>query len=249
VRTCSKRTFPRFAIFLVEMRSPTKQLIAEIEELQTLLEDRATYQKLNQKVSASRYADLYAHLDVELERLGFEHENPHRQLDAIWSYSKLKGLDTYEERREHIRSLYDDVLFDLRRQAAQAADPAYWKKANDELQDELSPIRNQWLKAKNFIYSSPPDFENSIKESINSVESTLKILLHKPKSTLGQLVKRVDMDEYIRRLIAQAYGYASDMDSVRHGGTKAGELRAEDAEFFLNFAASCIIYLKARLVD
>lgn len=166
---------------------PEKRLIIKIKELQALLEDRATYFKNEEEEAKQRYSELFAEVDVELEKLGYEHVNPHKSLHSVWSFSKIQGLDTYRERRDHIRNIYEDILFDLQRKLANKKDPKHWKKANEELNDELEPIRTQWLKAKSFIYSNPPDFENSIKESINSIESLLKILLKKPKDTLGQI--------------------------------------------------------------
>lgn len=44
-----------------------------------------------------------------------------------------------------------------------------------------------------------------------------------------------------------AYGLVSNKDFVRHGGTKEPDLSVEDAEFFLQSAAVCNIYLIRRL--
>ena len=226
-----------------------QNLIQQIDELQALLEDRATYFRNDEKQAVKRYSDLYLDVDLALKQNGYTHTNPHRDLNSIWSYSKLNGLGKYEERRDYIRKLYSDILFDLGLKFAQVKDSVRWKKANDSLIDSVTPIKTQWLKAKNFIHSNLPDFENSIKESINSIESALKILLSEPKGTLGQLVKKAEIDPDIQRIITQAYGLVSNKDFVRHGGTQKQNLTKEDAEFFLDFAASSIVYLKAKLKD
>jgi hypothetical protein len=108
-------------------------------------------------------------------------------------------------------------------------------------------VTHQWLKAKTYMYSKPPDFENSIKESINSVESALKILTGNSRSTLGQLVKGIDIDPDIRRILSQVYGLLSNKAFVRHGGTQAEYIGEEEAEFFLELAATSIVYLKRKL--
>lgn len=230
-------------------RKELKRLVRQIQELQALLEDRATYFKNDEEEAAQRYKELYLDVDLKLEELGYEHENPHRSLHSIWGYSKTQGLGTYAERRQYIRELYEDIVFDLERRLAKEKEPKNWKKANEAISDELAPVRSQWLKAKNYIYSEPPDLENSIKESINSIESTLKILLDEPKGTLGQLVKKAEIDEDIGRLVSMAYGLVSNKDFVRHGGTEEQNLTQEDAEFFLEIAATTIIYLKSKLEE
>jgi hypothetical protein len=73
------------------------------------------------------------------------------------------------------------------------------------------------------------------------------ILLNEPNGTLGEIIKRADLDPDIKRLISQAYGYTSNKDFVRHGGTTPSTLTHAEAEFFLEFAASCIVYLASWL--
>ena len=146
-----------------------------------------------------------------------------------------------------MEELYADILLDLKRIQKHSPGSKAWNKANEALSDELTPVRAQWLKAKNFIYAPSPDYENSIKESISSVESCLMVLLNKPSATLGKIIKEAGLDPDIERLISQAYGYASNRAFVRHGGTEPSNLGKAEAEFFLEFAASSIVYLAARL--
>ncbi|WP_043639772.1 hypothetical protein [Chromobacterium haemolyticum] len=126
-------------------------------------------------------------------------------------------MKTYASRRAYVEELYADVLLDLKRIQRHAPTSKNWGKANDALTDELNPTRTQWLKAKNFIYSATPDFENSIKESINAIESCLMVLLNEPNGTLGKIIKRANLDPDIERLVSQAYGATSNKAFVRHG--------------------------------
>jgi hypothetical protein len=156
-------------------------------------------------------------------------------------------MKTYASRRAYVEELYSDILLDLKRIQAHKSVSRTWIKANDALSDELSPVRVQWLKARNFIGASTPDFENSIKESISSVESCLMILLNEPNGTLGKLIKRADLDDDIQRLVSQFYGVASNRAFVRHGGIEPSTLGKPEAEFFLEFAASAIVYITAKV--
>jgi len=156
-------------------------------------------------------------------------------------------MGTWAERRAYVQEMYADILLDLKRIQRNKPDPQNWKKTNEVLTDTLSPVRTQWLKAKNFIYSTHPDYENSIKESINAIESTLKILLEKPTLTLGKLIKNNDLDQDVQKLIDMAYGLVSNKDFVRHGGVKNQNIEKPEAEFFLEFSAIAIAYIKEKI--
>ncbi len=189
------------------------------------------------------YQELFIDLDVMLQAAGYSNPNKHKTIESFWEQCG----PTWADRRAYIANIYADVLLDLGRRRKRLKDPRHWSEANELLRDELSPIRQPWLKAKNYIYTTPPDYENSIKESINSIESTLMILLHEPGSTLGKLVKKAGLDPDIENLISRVYGLVSNKDFVRHGGTTARDLGKPEAEFFLELAAIVIVYLKEKI--
>ena len=221
------------------------ELGARIQELQSLMVAYATDGRTSNQ--PREYRDLYAEVLVELEEAKYANPNPHKSLEVFYAFCKLQEMKTYASRRAYVEELYADVLIDLKIVQRHAPAPKNWKKANEALSDELTPVRAQWLKAKNFIYASMPDFENSIKESINAVESCLMVLLNEPNSSLGKIIKQANLDTDIERLIGQAYGCASNKDFVRHGGTNASTLTKAEAEFFLEFAATSIVYITSKL--
>lgn len=221
------------------------EFAAKIIELQTLMVAHVTGSRTPGQ--SAEYRDLYADVTLGLEAAKYANPNPHKTLETLWAYCKLQNLDTYASRRLYIEELYADILLDLKRIQKHSPSSRNWAKANDALADELAPVRAQWLKAKNFIFAAAPDYENSIKESISAVESCLMVLLNRPNSTLGKIIKEAELDPDIERLISQAYGYASNRAFVRHGGTEPSTLGKAEAEFFLEFAASSIVYLTSRL--
>jgi hypothetical protein len=195
------------------------------------------------------YRDLYAEVTIDLEQAKYANPNPHKSLEVFFAFCKLQAMTTYASRRAYVEELYSDILLDLKRIQRHAPSSKNWGKANEVLTDELTPIRAQWLKAKNFIYSATPDFENSIKESINSVESCLMVLLNEPNGSLGKIIKQAKLDTDIERLINQAYGFLSNKDFVRHGGTTESVLTKAEAEFFLDFAAASIVYITQKMKE
>jgi hypothetical protein len=221
------------------------ELGAQIQQLQALMIAFVTDGRSPDQ--PAEYRELYATVHLSLEESKYAYPNPHKSLEIFWAFCKLQEMKTYASRRAYVEELYADILLDLKRVQAHKADPKNWTKANDALEDELTPVRAQWLKAKNFIFAPSPDFENSVKESINSVESCLMVLLNEPTATLGKLIKRAGLDQDIERLVSQAYGFASNKAFVRHGGTNASSLGKEEAEFFLEFAGSAIVYITAKV--
>jgi hypothetical protein len=221
------------------------ELGSQIQQLQSLMIAFVTDGR--SKEQPVEYRELFATVQIGLEAAKYAHPNPHKSLEVFWAFCKLQEMKTYASRRAYVEELYADILLDLKRIQAHKPVPKAWVKANDALSDKLSPVRAQWLKAKNFIIAAIPDFENSVKESISSVESCLMILLNEPNGTLGRLIKRAGLDEDIERMISQAYGLASNKDFVRHGGTTESRLGKEEAEFFLEFSGSAIVYIAAKL--
>lgn len=221
------------------------ELSAKIMELQALMIAYATDGRSSDQPRA--YRDQYAEVTLELEDAKYANPNPHKSLEVFYAFCKLQEMKTYASRRAYVEELYADVLLDLKRIQRHAPSSKNWGKANDALADELNPVRSQWLKAKNFIYSATPDFENSIKESISAIESCLMVLLNEPNGTLGKIIKQANLDPDIERLVSQAYGATSNKDFVRHGGTTASNLTKAEAEFFLEFAATSIVYITQKL--
>ena len=181
------------------------ELGAQIQQLQALMIAFVTNGR--QPDQPALYTDLYVTIHLSLEESKYAHPNPHRSLEVFMAFCRLQEMKRHASRRAYVEEIYADILLDLKRIQAHKAAPKTWAKANDALADELTPVRAQWLKAKNFIFASPPDFENSIKESVNSVESCLMILLDEPGGTLGKLIKRAQLDNDIERLVSQAYGF------------------------------------------
>lgn len=218
-----------------------KLLEEKISEIKAVMQAYATDGR-NEK-QPQQYHDLYLDLDVMLEESEYKNPNKFKTIESFWENCDGK----WAERRSFISNIYSDLLIDIGRKRRKIKNLQHWEQVEKLLRDELGPVRMQWLKAKNYIYSNPPDFENSIKEAINSIESTLKILLKQPSGTLGQLIKNEIFDSDISRLVSQAYGLVSNKDFVRHGGTKQQIIHEGEAEFFLEFSAVAILYLKRKI--
>jgi hypothetical protein len=126
-----------------------RELGKQIQELQTLMIAYVTDGR--SKEQPAEYRELYANVHIALEESRYANPNPYKSLEVFWAFCKLQELKTYASRRVYVEELYGDILLDLKRIQAHKPAPKTWTKANDALSDELTPIRTQWLKAKNFI--------------------------------------------------------------------------------------------------
>lgn len=95
-----------------------------------------------------------------------------------------------------------------------------------------------------------PDYRNSIKESISSVEALCTSLTG--EATLGQALKRLAADRAIQTHPAlngafrQLYGYTSDAGGIRHALLEEDNLDFEDAKFMLVSCSAFVNYLQAK---
>lgn len=84
-----------------------------------------------------------------------------------------------------------------------------------------------------------PDYENSIKESISSVESMARIITDNESATLGDALKTIEdkgitIHPALKKAFLSLYGYTSDESGVRHA-KKIGSSNStfEEAKFML----------------
>ncbi len=96
-----------------------------------------------------------------------------------------------------------------------------------------------------------PDYRNSIKESISSVEAMARIVAENPKATLGDALKIIEkrglLHPALKDGFLKLYGYTSDEGGIRHAMLDEPTLTPADARYFLLSCTSFVNYLKAQL--
>lgn len=97
-----------------------------------------------------------------------------------------------------------------------------------------------------------PDYRNSIKESISSVESLSKIIVKDDKTTLGQALKIIEKTYNIPTSLKSAfstlYGYTSDEGGIRHSLLENNvKVEIEEARFMLIVCSAFINYLICKI--
>lgn len=98
-----------------------------------------------------------------------------------------------------------------------------------------------------FSDRKPPDYRNSIKESVSAVESICKLITGDKSATLGQCIKEIESKVGLHPALENAfnnlYAYTSSADGIRHPLLEEPELDSEDAKFMLVSCSAFINYL------
>ncbi|CAG5067282.1 hypothetical protein DYBT9623_00002 [Dyadobacter sp. CECT 9623] len=118
-----------------------------------------------------------------------------------------------------------------------------WSSVNLHLKSALSKLSDR----------KQPDYRNSIKESISSVEAFCIILTGDNTATLGkalaEIEKKHDIHKALKVAFSAIYGYTSDAAGIRHSLLESDKtVDLEDARFMLVSCSAFISYLKAKIV-
>jgi len=98
-----------------------------------------------------------------------------------------------------------------------------------------------------------PDYRNSIKESISSVEAVCRIITGDKNATLGKALDKIEREGKIevhgalKKAFDSLYGYTSSAEGIRHSllDDKKG-LSFEDAKFMLVSCSAFVNYLISK---
>ena len=125
----------------------------------------------------------------------------------------------------------------------------------EEALDETAPFKPVSIQINDSLKflsdRKSPNYRNSIKESISAVESLCRIITKKEKSTLGQLLKlievKIGLHGALKAAFSQLYGYTSDKDGIRHGLLDETNIDFEEAKFMLVVCSAFINYVKIKI--
>jgi hypothetical protein len=120
----------------------------------------------------------------------------------------------------------------------------------DVLADEdLASARRHYGKAKALLEGREPDYENSCKESVCTIESPATALTG--EKDLPTAIKKAARAELIPRplddMIIKIYAYRGNEPGVGHGQAAAPTVRRAEAELLFDLAAALGRYLRVSL--
>lgn len=106
----------------------------------------------------------------------------------------------------------------------------------------------QFRKASSFLNAMPPDYENAVKEAVNSLEGVLQVVTGMHGQSLPSLLSKLDppLPSKIRKICLELYGYGSGTQGGRHAGIGGYVPGGEEAEFILHCVAAAVRYIASR---
>ena len=121
----------------------------------------------------------------------------------------------------------------------------------ETLNNPYKEVSRHYSKAIEQLYSLK-DFDNSIKESISSVEAMCQILTKNSKATLGDALKSLKdkIHPAMKGAFEKLYGYTSDANGIRHAnGLGEGDSTFEEAKYMLISCSAFVNYLKENFEE
>jgi hypothetical protein len=182
----------------------------------------------------------FRYLRVEMIEKVFLEASWNQVYDAIQMIGEYRKYDmkgfrescntVFAEEGAPYRFVNDQILPSMSEQ--EAAEVAQALRAT-EAAGNLSGVHEHLQSAGAKLGGRPPDFRNSIKESVSAVEAMIRNLLG-ASSTLGDGLKELERSGFpvhpaLVRAYPAIYGYASDADGVRHS-LETDSIAAEDLE-------------------
>lgn len=99
------------------------------------------------------------------------------------------------------------------------------------------------------LYRKRPvaDYQNSIKESISAIEALARIVLNKPKGTLGDLASQLNIHSVFQEGIKKLYGWTSDEGGIRHSENgKELKIDEKEARYMLVQCSALVNYIISK---
>ena len=144
----------------------------------------------------------------------------------------------------------------IKNSLSRISDKKEFQEVTSAMNSPFSSVNEHIEKANHLLSDRQnPDYENSIKESISSIEALCKIVTKSQgnDATLGKMIKKLtDCGVYIQPTLLSAfeklYAFTCNAKGVRHAGDIGGEdATFEEARFMLIACSAFINYVKGNL--
>ncbi len=165
--------------------------------------------------------------------------------------SMLNLKNNYIERIDYIFQSENVNYRIINEKITDIVDEQQISSIEETLNNPYKEVSRHYSKAIEQLYSLK-DFDNSIKESISSVEAMCQILTKNSKATLGDALKLLKdkIHPAMKSAFEKLYGYTSDANGIRHAnGLGEGDSTFEEAKYMLISCSAFINYLKENFEE
>lgn len=220
-----------------EMQSFCKRILSNVYAQEVKWSDNYDCRKVMEIVYDTIRSDDYDSVLTVVEYLA---KNLHKIAYEVEDFTKLFN-DLFESEYVGYRFVKENIVpitNDIELESINEAITSPYKKVNKHLDKALDYLSDR----------TAPDYENSIKESISSVEAMCSIILGK-SSTLADALKKLEkmglsIHPSMKSAFDKLYGYTSDASGIRHAGQLDGKSATfEEAKFMLVSSCAFVNYL------
>lgn len=165
--------------------------------------------------------------------------------------SMLNLKNNYIERIDYIFQSENVNYRIINEKITDIVDEQQISSIEETLNNPYKEVSRHYSKAIEQLYSLK-DFDNSIKESISSVEAMCQILTKNSKATLGDALKLLKdkIHPAMKSAFEKLYGYTSDANGIRHAnGLGEGDSTFEEAKYMLISCSAFVNYLKENFEE
>lgn len=159
-----------------------------------------------------------------------------------WKIALKKDWNTVLESEKAAYRIVDDEVVEI-------TDDNEIEAIETALEKSVKTVQSHLSRALDLVSDrKQPDYRNSIKESISSVEAVCKAVAGKPKAELGDCIKTLKNHGSVHPAFEQAllklYGYTSEEGGIRHALTEeCVSPTYADAKFMLVACSAFVNFL------
>lgn len=176
------------------------------------------------------FLEVLSEIDIQYE-IGFTDKCNNSLQVEMSAYRLVEGCIVQITSEEEILEIEDAILNSNK-----------WEPVNIHLKTAIQYFSNR----------ENPDYRNSIKEAISSIESLCVIITGDPKANLGPALgiieKKYKIHGALKSAFTSLYGFTSDAGGIRHKLLEDDVVvTMEDAKFMLVSCSAFINYLKVKV--
>lgn len=232
------------------LRYVTSEVFCQKVDTRNWINDDKFFAEINQVIMNNSYDDVLTLVEAiseyweeELKKYGYS--------------SQVKGYSIFEQFNELFKQEYVGYRF-IGGLISPISNEMEMETIKESLDGEHSEVTLHITKAHSLLANRKhPDYENSIKESISSVEAMCEIVTgaRGKEATLGNMLKKLEqkgvvIHSALKSAFTMLYGYTSDANGIRHAGDIGGEASTfEEAKFMLISCCAFVNYLKGIMAD
>lgn len=182
---------------------------------------KSAYQILREHFFAAKWWEVYDFIEFIA-----------KAVESSWSNRLIEACNTFLEAENAAYRFVGNEIVEITNEHEMAAIETALDKSTKSVRQHLARALELLSDRKQ------PDYRNSIKESISSVEALCQAISGSPKGTLGDCLRllktKAPIHPALEGAFSKLYGYTSDGGGIRHALTDSADQPSfADAKFML----------------